>query len=288
MPFSSSLYAAIRGLSSNLLYKKATGKEMSNLEDTCRDVRVEIESSSSVGKPVSIPFTLHPNVKHSCSPLIISIDGNIGSGKSTLVNQLKDVFKDMPNVHFIQEPVDTVWNLITDRHGETLLSNFYKDPSKHAFTFQMMAYISRLAILRDAVKNPMHDVIITERCLETDRNVFEKMLHAQGIINDMEHAVYNMWFDEFYKEIRCNAIIYVRASVDTCMERIQKRSREGEAVTREYITDCVRYHEEWIMNDSRPRLLVEADADSITNEETRDNKLLQIVTFIHKICATSI
>ena len=285
MPFSSSLYAAIRGLSSNLLYKKAAGNEMSSL---CRDVRIEIDGSGSEAGPVSTPFILQPGVKLSCSPLIISVDGNIGSGKSTLIEQLKDIFKDMPNVHFIQEPVDTVWNLITDRHGETLLSNFYRDPSKHAFTFQMMAYISRLVILRDAVKNPKYDVIITERCLETDRNVFEKMLHAQGIISDMEHAVYNMWFDEFYKEIRCNAIIYVRASVDTCMERIQKRSREGETVTQEYITDCVRYHEEWIMNDSRPRLLVEADVDSITNEENRDNKLLQIVTFIHKICVTSV
>lgn len=288
MPFSSSLYAAIRGLSSNLLCKKAAGHEMSSLDEMCRDVRVEIESSGSVSKSVSVPFTLPSKMNRSYSPLIISVDGNIGSGKSTLVNQLKDVFKDMPNVHFIQEPVDTVWNLITDSHGETLLSNFYKNPSKHAFTFQMMAYISRLAILRDAVKNPKYDVIITERCLETDRNVFEKMLHAQGIISDMEHAVYNMWFNEFYKEIRCNAIIYVRASVDTCMDRIQKRSREGETVTREYITDCVRYHEDWIMNDSRPRLLVEADVDSVTNEENRDNKLLQIVTFIHKICATSI
>jgi deoxycitidine kinase/deoxyguanosine kinase len=287
MPFSSSLYAAIHGLSSKFLYKTSSEKEMPGLNLTpAADVRISIESSDVPTEPKRVQkITLTPR---RVAPLIISIDGNIGSGKSTLVRQLKDVFKCMPNVHFIQEPVDTVWNLITDKNGETLLSNFYKDPSNHAFTFQMMAYISRLAILREAVKNPNYDVIITERCLETDRNVFEKMLHAQGIITDMEHTVYNMWFTEFYKEVRCNAIIYVRATVATCMDRIQKRAREGESVTRQYIAECDKYHEDWILKDSRERLLIEADSDSIMNEENRDNKLLQIVTFIHKICESTV
>jgi deoxycitidine kinase/deoxyguanosine kinase len=181
--------------------------------------------------------------------------------------------------------VDTVWNTVVDERGETLLSNFYSNSEKHAFTFQMMAYISRLSILKKAVGNMDYDIIITERCLETDRNVFEKMLHDNGVISKMEHTVYNMWFDEFYTPVRCNAIIYIRASVDTCMARIQQRSREGETVSRDYITQCVKYHEDWIMNDSRKRLIVDADSDSVYNEEMRDRKILQIVSFIHSLCS---
>jgi deoxyadenosine/deoxycytidine kinase len=243
------------------------------------DIRITIDSNHSNHPPVKQLRKRSPTTP----PVIISIDGNIGSGKSTLVSQLKDTFKDMPNVHFIQEPVDTVWNLVVDKNGETLLANFYKSPSEHAFTFQMMAYISRLSILKDAVRNLDYDVIITERSLETDRNVFEKMLHAQGIITDLEHTVYNMWFNEFYKEVRCHAIIYIQASVDTCMQRIQRRSREGETITRDYIADCVRYHEDWILNDRRPKLVVDAEHDSLANPENRDNKILQVVTFVHSL-----
>jgi deoxyadenosine/deoxycytidine kinase len=68
------------------------------------------------------------------------------------------------------------------------------------------------------------------------------------------------------------------------MARIRQRSREGEAMSRDYITQCVKYHEDWIMNDSRKRLIVDADSDSVFDEEMRDRKILQIVGFIHSLC----
>jgi deoxycitidine kinase/deoxyguanosine kinase len=274
-------------LSSYLQDKLATlrttfGYGGGGVTSTADDVRIDMGSGSetplsSNEKPYRRRTPNHP-------PIIISVDGNIGAGKSTIISQLKTAFKCMPNVLFIQEPVDTIWNTVVDERGETLLSNFYSNPEKHAFTFQMMAYISRLSMLKEAVSNLDYDVIITERCLETDRNVFEKMLHDTGVISKMEHAVYNMWFDEFYAPVRCNAIIYIRASVDTCMARIRQRSREGEAMSRDYITQCVKYHEDWIMNDSRKRLIVDADSDSVFDEEMRDRKILQIVGFIHSLC----
>lgn len=252
----------------------------------CDDVRINIRDGNVAGLASQARATggrgllRHPNVP----PIIISVDGNIGAGKSTIISQLKTVFKDMPNVHFIHEPVDTVWNRVTDESGETLLSNFYKNPTEYAFTFQIMAYISRLSILSQAVKNLSYDIIITERCLETDRNVFEKMLHDQGIISKMEHTVYNMWFDEFYRDVRCSAFVYVQASVDTCMQRIRLRSRDGETISRDYIARCAEYHENWIMNDGRRRLVVDADSDSVSNEAVRDQKILQIVRFINSLC----
>lgn len=251
---------------------------------TADDVRIDMGMGTGSKTPLSSTEKPHRRRSPTQPPIIISVDGNIGAGKSTIISQLKGTFKGMPNVLFIQEPVDTVWNTVVDERGETLLSNFYSNPEKHAFTFQMMAYISRLSILKEAVANLDYDIIITERSLETDRNVFEKMLHDSGVISKMEHTVYNMWFDEFYAPVRCSAIIYIRASVDTCMARIQQRSREGETVSRDYITQCVKYHEDWIMNDSRKRLVVDADSDSVFNEEMRDRKILQIVSFIHSLC----
>ena len=83
---------------------------------------------------------------------IFSIDGNIGSGKSTLVQKLKEFYSKKKNcsgkkICFLQEPVDQ-WNMITDENGKTMIECYYADPDKYSFPFQMMAYISRLALIR--------------------------------------------------------------------------------------------------------------------------------------------
>lgn len=213
-------------------------------------------------------------------PIIVSIDGGIGSGKSTTVEQLKAVFADMPNVCFIPEPVDTVWNTIVDEHGDTILANFYRDPKGNAFKFQMMAYISRLSILLAAVRNPAHDIIITERCVETDRNVFEKMLYKQGQIDLIEHTIYNMWFDEFNRDVCATGIVYIRASPETCLARIKCRARDGETIAAEYITECNAYHDDWIMNDPRSKLVFVADHDTVNDDAAVQDKLLRVVSFV--------
>jgi deoxyadenosine/deoxycytidine kinase len=119
---------------------------------------------------------------------IISIEGNIGSGKSTLLAHLKET---CPNVVFVKEPVDE-WEKIRDENGVSMLEKFYADQTKYSFSFQMMAYISRLKILRDTIRNngdrPL--TIITERSLNTDKMVFAKMLYDQGKIEDVKYQIY--------------------------------------------------------------------------------------------------
>ena len=118
------------------------------------------------------------------SPLIFSIDGNIGSGKSTIINHLinSNITIENYNLIFLPEPVD-VWNEIKDSSGVTILEKYYADPKKYAFSFQMMAYITRLSQIKMAIKNnPINSIIITERCLFTDREIFAKMLYDSGQI----------------------------------------------------------------------------------------------------------
>jgi len=213
-------------------------------------------------------------------PVIVSIDGGIGSGKSTTVEQLKLAFAGMSNVCFVPEPVDTVWNTVVDERGETILSNFYREPKRNAFKFQMMAYISRLSILLAAVRNPEYDIIITERCVETDRNVFEKMLYQRGHIDLIEHTIYNMWFDEFNRDVSATGIVYIRASPETCLERVKRRARDGESISAEYITECNSYHDDWIMNDPRSKLVFAADHDTVNDNDAVQDKLLRIVSFV--------
>jgi len=86
-----------------------------------------------------------------CSFIIVSIEGNIGSGKSTLLANLRTYYENNSDVIFLKEPVDE-WEKIKDENGTTILEKFYGDQNKYSFPFQMMAYVSRLKVLRDALK----------------------------------------------------------------------------------------------------------------------------------------
>ena len=163
---------------------------------------------------------------------IVSIEGNIGSGKSTLLSSLREHYKDNSNVVFLKEPVDE-WEKIKDENGETILKKFYADQEKYSFPFQMMAYVSRLKVLRDTLKTIKNDtdnkniVIITERSLYTDKMVFAKMLYDSKKIEHVNYQIYLNWFDTFSDEFPVNKVVYVKTSPDKCYQRIVKRSRTG-------------------------------------------------------------
>ena len=213
-------------------------------------------------------------------PLLVSIDGNIGSGKSTTWDMLKEAYKERYDVYFVEEPVDS-WNNIKDANGVPILTNFYKDHAKYAFRFQMMAYISRLALLRQMVRENAGRcrVIITERSVDTDRNIFAKMLYDSGDIQEDECTIYNMWFDEFVRDLPVAGLVYIRADPETCMERIAKRGREGETIPLEYIQKCHDYHESWINCDTMTckKLVIDANPEI---EVTANQRVEEIMQFI--------
>ena len=214
---------------------------------------------------------------------IISFDGNIGSGKSTKVKDIENYYKEQgrTDIIFIQEPVD-VWNSVVDEHGVTILSNYYKNQKRFAFRLQMLAYISRLSLLRDAVKKG-YKYIITERCVGTDRNVFSKMLYDKGDIEHDEYIIYKKWYDEFISDVPIGAIVYIKASPETCFERVNIRAREGENIPLEYLKECDKYHDEWINSENIPKLVIDADINLKENPEANVGILCQIDTFINSL-----
>ena len=129
-------------------------------------------------------------------PLIFSIEGNIGAGKSTFLSALQDKLGHRKDVCFLQEPIEE-WKLITDKNNTNILERFYKDKTKFSFSFQMMAYITRLSKLKKAYENTQYKYIFTDRSLFTDKHVFTQMLYDEGEINEIEYKIYNRWFLEF-------------------------------------------------------------------------------------------
>jgi len=220
---------------------------------------------------------------------IVSIEGNIGSGKSTLLANLYTYYASNTNVLFLKEPVDE-WAKITDEHGVTILEKFYADQTTYSFPFQMMAYISRLKILRDLLKtvNPLNNtVIITERSLYTDKMVFAKMLYDSKKMEHINYQIYLNWFDTFSEEFPVHKVIYVKTSPEKCYTRIETRSREGESnIPLDYLIQCDVYHNN-MLNTSLPecvcneQLLLNGDNDIYENKNILDEWITEIDAFIH-------
>ena len=187
---------------------------------------------------------------------IFSIEGNIGSGKSTLVKILQEK---CPHFIYMLEPVDE-WSEVKDSAGENILTKFYRDQEKYSFSFQMMAYISRLAKLKRLVRRFPDATIITERSVLTDKNVFAKMLYDDNKIEEVNYIIYLKWFHEFIQEIPITGFIYVDVAPKTSYERVLKRNRQGENIPLSYLATCNTYHLNWLKGESNV-LMLDAEVD---------------------------
>ena len=74
--------------------------------------------------------------------MLISIEGNIGTGKTTLINLLKKKFGGKNTVIFVEEPLQQ-WLDLKDSDGENILGKFYGNQERWSYSFQMHAFITR-------------------------------------------------------------------------------------------------------------------------------------------------
>jgi deoxyadenosine/deoxycytidine kinase len=211
---------------------------------------------------------------------IISLEGNIGSGKSTLLEALKNIKWVDKKIVFLREPVDE-WEKIKDNNGVTILEKFYADQEKYSFPFQMLAYISRLKLLKEAIELNPDSIIITERSLFTDKLVFAKMLYDSKKMEDVNYFIYLNWFDTFSENYPVKKIIYVKTEPKVCFERIEKRSRQGEStIPLEYLNECDIYHEKMMDELNVEKLILDGNIDIYENKEKLDEWSNSIKKFI--------
>ena len=143
---------------------------------------------------------------------IVSIDGNIGAGKSSILKELK-------NLGYVVFPEDIdSW--------QPILNNFYSNPKRWAFTLQ----ITILNNLRDQYRqiNEMllkNSIIFIERAPSSSK-IFAEICKNAGHMTDKEFNIYCGCFEKLIWE--SDVKLYIETDVPTCMQRITKRGRECE------------------------------------------------------------
>jgi deoxyadenosine/deoxycytidine kinase len=172
----------------------------------------------------------------------IAIAGNIGSGKTTLTTLIAKHYK--YTAHF--EEVD----------NNPYLSDFYKDMQRWSFNLQVFFLRSRFRQLIDIKKKSKK--IVQDRTIYEDAYIFAPNLHAMGLMTTRDFENYSDLFgvmDEFITPP--DLLIYLRASVPTLVQNIQKRGREyEEAIRLDYLTRLNERYEAWVTTYTKGKLLI--------------------------------
>lgn len=207
--------------------------------------------------------------------IIVSVEGNIGVGKSTFIDILRTKWDCEGGCEVVPEPVD-LWKNLTNSDGKNILQTFYEDIPRWAYSFQNVACITRMMKMEESIKNSSSKYIFLDRSLGTDKNVFEAMLHDQGQINELEHSMYNLWCDFYHKYVRSQSnqiYIYLKASPETCVNRIKKRGRvEEESIGLEYLKGLNDYHDAWLLKE--PNVVVIDCEEEFENDQDKHNWMI--------------
>jgi deoxyadenosine/deoxycytidine kinase len=158
---------------------------------------------------------------------IYTIDGNIGCGKTSVLNYLHKY----KNIQIDLEPVEK-W--------KTFLDNIYLSKTGY-FNFQIKVWLDRAWIQEKDSKS----IILMERSPFFIRNTFNKNDYNNNNINEDEFNVINEMYNKTDNIWKSNLYIYLRSSPKKCLERIQYRGRNNEMdISLDYIINIHNLHEE--------------------------------------------
>lgn len=191
---------------------------------------------------------------------IITIDGNIGAGKTSILNYLHTNY----NINVDLEPIDK-W--------KPYLDNIYLE-KKNYFKFLIRIWLDRSWIQE---KNKS-SLVIMERSPYFIRNTFNKLTYDTELINNNENNIINELYDKTDIIWKSNYFIYLRSSPEKCLNNIYKRGRENEMeISLEYLKNIHEYHEKAYDNLEEKKIVIDVDDKSI--EEIGH----EIYEFIYKL-----
>jgi deoxyadenosine/deoxycytidine kinase len=172
----------------------------------------------------------------------IAVAGNIGAGKTTLTGLLAKHYRWMPHYEDVDE--------------NQYLNDFYNDMQRWAFNLQIYFLNSRFKQIIDIRKSGK--TVIQDRTIYEDAEIFAPNLHSMGLMSTRDFKNYKSLFDLMISLIEPpDLLIYLRASVPTLVNQIQKRGREYEnSIRLDYLKQLNDRYESWVSGYKMGKLLV--------------------------------
>ncbi|MDJ0905280.1 MAG: deoxynucleoside kinase [Woeseiaceae bacterium] len=172
----------------------------------------------------------------------IAIAGNMGSGKSTLVEFLSRTYGVTP----FYEPNDE----------NPYLADFYKDMKSWAFQSQLYFLSSKFRLHQELDRQP--GVVALDRTIFEDAEIFATALHQMRKISKRDWQTYQSFYGAILDAIRPpDLMIYLRCSMRTLRQRIRLRGRRMEQdVPLAYLKRLERLYDSWIDSYTMSEVLV--------------------------------
>lgn len=184
----------------------------------------------------------------------IAIAGNMGSGKSTLVEFL---CRRYPHIRPFYE-----------RNEENpYLADFYGDMGRWAFHSQVYFLALKFRIHQELDACPQ--TVIQDRTIYEDAEIFAENLHRKGHLTGRDYEAYRRLYATILRSIDPpDLLIYLKSSLRTIRKRIRMRGRSYEgAVDPGYLRDLNRLYDRWVGTyDLSPVLVLDADRLDFLND----------------------
>ena len=191
---------------------------------------------------------------------MIVIEGQIGVGKTTMGNFLSGEF----NLPLYKE--------LTNPYTHELLDRFYRDKSRWAFTLQVHFLNERFRKIKQIMREGGG---ILDRSIFGDR-IFAEVLHEDGDMQDFEFNTYAQLLDNMLEHsLDPNLLVYLDCSVDTAMQRIQRRDRGIESqIPRDYLERLNQHYLRWYEQyDVSPKVKIDTEHYPLHTEAGRAGAL---------------
>nr|WP_320117995.1 deoxynucleoside kinase [uncultured Marinifilum sp.] len=178
----------------------------------------------------------------------IAVAGNIGSGKTTLTELLAKQYG--WEAHY--EDVDE----------NPYLNDFYDDMQRWSFNLQIYFLKSRFNQIMEIRKSGKN--VVQDRTIYEDAMIFAPNLYDMGLMSQRDFKNYCNLFDLMGSMVQApDLLIYLKSSVPTLVNQIQKRGRDYEETIRlDYLKNLNDRYESWITDYTQGNLLI-IDADNI-------------------------
>lgn len=162
----------------------------------------------------------------------VAVAGNIGVGKSTLVEKICKYLDWEP----FYEPVAE----------NPYLADFYQDMPAWAFQSQVFFLTHRLRAHHQLAKHP--NSVLQDRSVYEDAEIFAQNLYLHGHILERDFQTYRELYETVIDFLPPpDLVIYLRATVDTLLDRIARRGRDYErSISSDYLDSLNLLYENWI------------------------------------------
>ena len=158
--------------------------------------------------------------------VVITIDGNIGAGKTSIMSYVNSKY----SLPIDTEPID-IW--------QPFLNDLYASKPNASFNMQVRVWLDRCLI------QPPKESTIIERSPLFQRGVFIEANKASDSISDIQYTLLQEMYDRIDRIWKPECYIYLRSDPTACSRRIALRARESEdAIPDEYLQKLHYLHEE--------------------------------------------